>query len=70
MIAPANTPAQIIARLNAEINKILTTPEVKEHILSQGANATGSTPDELAQRIKNEVAIWTDVVKKSGMRID
>jgi len=70
VIAPANTPAQIIARLNAEINKILTTPEVKEHILSQGANATGSTPDELAQRIKNEVAIWTDVVKKSGMRID
>ncbi len=70
VIAPANTPAQVIATLNAEINKILTTPEVKEHILSQGANATGSTPDELAQRIKNEVAIWTDVVKKSGMRID
>jgi tripartite-type tricarboxylate transporter receptor subunit TctC len=38
--------------------------------MSQGANATGSTPEELAQRIRNEIAIWADVVKKSGMRVD
>ena len=70
IIAPANTPAPVIARLNAEINTILSTPEVKEYIMSQGANATGSTPEELAQRIRNEIAIWADVVKKSGMRVD
>jgi len=70
VIAPANTPAAVIAKLNAEINSILATPEVREYILSQGANATGSTPEELAQRIKNEIAIWTDVVKKAGMRVD
>ncbi len=70
IIAPANTPAAIIARLNTEINAILNAPDVKEYIASQGANATGSTPDELAQRIKSEIAVWTDVVKTSGMRVD
>jgi tripartite-type tricarboxylate transporter receptor subunit TctC len=70
VIAPANTPANIITKLNAEINAILNTPEVREYISSQGANATGSTPDELAQRIKSEIAVWTDVVKASGMRVD
>ena len=70
IIAPANTPAPVVARLNGEINNILGTPEVKEYILSQGASATGSTPEELAQRIRNEIAIWADVVKKSGMRVD
>jgi tripartite-type tricarboxylate transporter receptor subunit TctC len=70
VIAPANTPANIITKLNAEINTILNTPEVREYISSQGANATGSTPDELAQRIKSEISIWTDVVKQSGMRVD
>src|SRR5450759_4995554 len=70
IIAPANTPAPVIARLNAEINTILSTPEVKEYIMSQGANATGSTPEELAQRIRNEIAICADVVRKSGMLVD
>jgi tripartite-type tricarboxylate transporter receptor subunit TctC len=70
IIAPANTPAPVIAKLNAEINTILSTPEVKEYIASQGANATGSTPEELALRIKSEIAIWTDVAKNSGLRVD
>ncbi len=70
IIAPANTPAAVIARLNAEINNILGSAEVKDYILSQGANPAGSTPEELAQRIRNEITLWTEVVKKSGMRVD
>ena len=70
IIAPANTPAAVVTRLNAEINNILATAEVKDYILSQGANAAGSTPEELAQRIRNEITLWTEVVKKSGMRVD
>ena len=70
IIAPANTPTAVISRLNAEINSILAVPEVREYIQSQGANAQASTPDELAQRVKSEIAVWTDVVKKSGMRVD
>ena len=70
VIAPANTPAPVIARLNAEINTILATPEVKDYIQSQGANAAGSTPEELTQRIRNEMTIWAEVVRKSGMRVE
>ncbi len=70
IVAPAHTPAPIISKLNAEVNRIVSTPDVREHILSQGANAAGSSPEELAQRIKNEIATWIDVVQKTGMKID
>jgi tripartite-type tricarboxylate transporter receptor subunit TctC len=64
-MAPANTPAQIIAKLNAEINRILTMPEVRDYVSSQGATATGSTPEQLAERIKAELTTWPKIVKQS-----
>jgi tripartite-type tricarboxylate transporter receptor subunit TctC len=63
LIAPAHTPPAVIARLNSEVNRILNIPEVKQYVLSQGANAVGSTPDELAERIRKEVALWPTIVK-------
>jgi tripartite-type tricarboxylate transporter receptor subunit TctC len=65
VMAPANTPAQIIAKLNAEINRILTMPEVRDYVSSQGATATGSTPEQLAERIKAELTTWPKIVKQS-----
>ncbi len=38
-------------------------PEVKEHVASQGANAVGSTPEQLAGRIRSEVALWPKIMK-------
>jgi len=63
VIAPARTPAPIVAKLNGEINRILAIPEVKEHVASQGANAVGSTPEQLAERIRSEVALWPKIMK-------
>ena len=63
VIAPARTPAPVIGRLNTEINRILAMPEVKEHVASQGANAVGSTPEQLVQRIRTEVALWPKIIK-------
>lgn len=68
VVAPANTPPPIVARLNSEINRILTIPEVKNYIASQGATATGSTPEQLAERIRNELATWPKVIKQSTLR--
>jgi tripartite-type tricarboxylate transporter receptor subunit TctC len=70
LLAPAATPPAIIARLNTEINRIVTSPGVKQSITDQCANAVGGTPAELGERIAKEIAIWHKIVRQSGMAVD
>ena len=66
-VAPAKTPANIIARLNAEIVKTLRDPATHEAILKQGEEPTPSTPEELARHIAREHATWGRVIKEAGI---
>lgn len=68
--APAGTPAPIIAKLNAAIKSFISLPDVKENLLSQGAIATYTTPDEAAQAIHAEIAKWTKVIKDADIKPD
>jgi tripartite-type tricarboxylate transporter receptor subunit TctC len=70
LLAPAATPAAIIAKLNAEINRIVTAPEIRQRIADQGANAGGGTPAEFGERISREIALWHKIVRQSGMTVD
>jgi tripartite-type tricarboxylate transporter receptor subunit TctC len=70
LLAPAGTPAAVIVRLNAEINKVLQMPEVREKIRVEGGGALGGTAEEFAGMIKSEISRWGKVVKESGARID
>jgi tripartite-type tricarboxylate transporter receptor subunit TctC len=70
LLAPGATPAATVARLNAEINRIMTTPDVKQHIADHCADPTVGTPAELGARIANEITLWHQIVKQSGMTID
>ncbi|MEP7182332.1 MAG: tripartite tricarboxylate transporter substrate binding protein [Betaproteobacteria bacterium] len=70
VLAPAGTPPAIIAKLNAEIAKWLATPEAKEKLSRQGANAAGGTPEDFAKHITVETAKWAKVVKESGAKVD
>ncbi len=67
---PAGTPAAIIARLNAEVVKILRAPDFRDWLVAQGADPVGSTPDELAAFVKAELVKYAKIVKDSGMRPD
>ena len=70
VLAPAGTPPAIVARLNAEIAKWLATPEAKERLSKQGADAAGGSPEDFVKHIAAETAKWSKVVKDSGAKID
>ena len=70
MFAPAGTPRTIIDRLNADLVKVMTSPEIRERMATLGWDPVTNTPEQLAAQIKSELAVWADVVKKSGARID
>ena len=70
VLAPAATPPQIIARLNAAIVKIAHAREMQERLTAEGADAVGNTPEQFAQIIKSDIAKWAKVIKASGARAD
>jgi len=67
ILAPANTPAPVVTRLNTELLAILRLPEVRERLSADGSEAVGSTPQQLADRMKLEVVKWAKVVKAAGI---
>lgn len=66
--APAGTPPDIIARLHKETVAILSTPDMKERLTSDGSEVVASTPEEFAALIKTELARWAKVVKATGIQ--
>jgi len=68
MVVPAGTPAEIIARLNAETAKALTLPDVKSRLDATGMVPNSSSPEELGRHMHNEIAKWAKVVKSLGLR--
>jgi tripartite-type tricarboxylate transporter receptor subunit TctC len=70
MVAPAGTPAPVIAILNAEIVKMLNLPDTKERFVALGAEPVGSKPEELGAYMKAEIVKWGAVIRDSGARVD
>ena len=70
VLAPAATPKEIAARLNAEIAKVMTDPDMEKQLASQGIEPMSSTPETFAATIKTDMAKWGKVVKASGASID
>ncbi len=70
ILAPAGTARPIVARLNAELVKVMSAPDVKERLAHQGTDPLTSTPEEFAAYIKQEIAKWGDVVKKANLKPD
>ena len=67
---PAGTPHAIIAKLNAEIVRVLKQPDVQERMLNLGLEAVGNTPEEFAAFVKSDIARWAKVVRETGVRAE
>jgi tripartite-type tricarboxylate transporter receptor subunit TctC len=65
--APAGTPPAVIAKLNSDINSLLALPEVKESMAKMGVDPAGGKPDKLDTLVRNEIKMWTQVVKKGNI---
>ena len=70
LFAPANTPSEVVTRLNASANKALKDPAVAERMKEFSATIVGSTPEELAAHVKAELAKWGPVVKGANIQME
>jgi tripartite-type tricarboxylate transporter receptor subunit TctC len=70
VVMPANTPRDMIAKANAELVKMLKSPDMKEKILLQGGIAIGNSPDDFAAYMKSEIDKWAKVAKAANVRVE
>jgi tripartite-type tricarboxylate transporter receptor subunit TctC len=70
LLGPANTPPEIVNRLNAEVNKIIAMPEVREKLAGIGAEPIGGTPQQFGALVQTEIAKYAEVIKATGARVD
>lgn len=70
LLVPVATPAEAIAKLNAEFNKALATPALRTRLDELGYDATGGTVDDYAKLVRSEIAKWEGVIRKAGIRIE
>ena len=67
---PANLPKEIVAKLNADINKALQAPDLQKKLGDQGADVAGSSPEQFGKLIRDDIARWGRIVKESGAKVD
>lgn len=70
VMVPAGTPAAVVQRLNAEINKALQHPELRQKLAVQGAEPLGSSVEEYGAYLRKELTRWASVVKSTGITLD
>ncbi len=70
LFAPAGTPPAIVARLNAEVNKVLQMPDVREKLANGGATPVGGSSEDFAAFVRADYAKWGRIVKESGVKLE
>ncbi|GAP35381.1 tripartite tricarboxylate transporter substrate binding protein [Piscinibacter sakaiensis] len=70
VLVPAGTPAPVLAKLSAELTRIIRSPEVRERLVSQGAEVHTMSPTEFAGFFERERRNWAAVVQKGGVSLD
>src|SRR6185437_8477281 len=69
-MAPAGTPKEIVAKWNAEVTRILNTPEMQAYFAQQGAEPAPTSPEQFAALIRGEIPKYARIIKASGAKVD
>lgn len=70
IMAPANTPADVVEKINADINRVLSTDETKEFLARDGGRPTPMSASEFADLVKNELKRWREVADEAGIKAE
>ena len=70
LLAPPKLPAAITGKLNAEVVRIMHTPEIEKRVLNDGYQVVANTPAQFAAEMQSEVAVWSRVVRDKGIRAE
>jgi tripartite-type tricarboxylate transporter receptor subunit TctC len=70
LFAPAGTPSEIVRRWNAEVTRIMQSPDIQARLPNEGARFPPHTPEQFSAFVKAEIEKWAPVVKASGARVD
>jgi tripartite-type tricarboxylate transporter receptor subunit TctC len=70
VFAPAGTPPQVVAQVNADIMKVLALPEVKDRLAVIGAEAMADTPEGFAAMVRRDMVKWGQLIKEMGITVD
>jgi len=69
MFAPAGTPKEIVARVQAEVVAALKAPDLLERFTAVGAEPVGSTPEQFVERIKSDATKWAEVIRAANVKV-
>ena len=69
-MAPAGTPPEVLNTLRGNLAKVLATPEMREALLSRGAEPFNATPEAISQLVRAETPRWAEIIKGAGIRIE
>lgn len=70
IVAPAATSREVVAKINAEIQRVMALPEVKEKLIAQGLTLSGGTPEQFGAYIRSEHAKWGNLIKDAGIKAE
>lgn len=69
-LAPAGTPQAIVEQLSGEMHNIMTSPQMRERTLAEGATPVGTTPAEFQRFLREEITKWTRVIRQAGIKLE
>ena len=70
LLAPAGTPPAVVDALSTEISRMMTTPAIRDRAAQEGATPVGNKPAEFERFLRSEIAKWTPIIQKTGIKVD
>jgi tripartite-type tricarboxylate transporter receptor subunit TctC len=70
MLVPAKTPRAIVNKVNAEVVRIVQSPDLKNRLVQLGSDTVGSTPEQFGEFLKAEIAKWSKIAKQVGVKAE